>query len=195
MKIKIKMKRVGIGVCWGGFLWVVFGLLFTQCVVDNDRVIDRGKPRYSTTDPSELFFKNVRSLYYDKEEMANAKLEIFRIKTRLQDDTVSTLNLAIVLNWRFDEAYILLEPVNQLAGIKNITLVWAGEGFEKSEEFVIGDKDSQFALATAVYEQIVNKREIYWLKEGKKIPLLQSKQDREAFRVTMFDFYNLVEIL
>ena len=64
--------------------------------------------------------------------------------------------------------------------------MWAGEGFEKSEEFVIGDKDSQFALATAVYEQIVNKREIYWLKEGKKIPLLQSKQDREAFRVTMF---------
>ena len=174
---------------------ISFGLLLTQCVVDNEKIIDKHKPQYKTTDPSELFFKNVRALYYDKEEMTEAKLEVFRIKTWSSDDESLLLNLAIVLNWRFDEAYILVEPGEQLTGVKNFTLVWEDEGVDKSEEFILGNKDSQFTIATAVYEHILKKHKIYWLNQGKKIPLFQSEKNREAFRVTMFDFYNLVEIL
>ncbi|MCG8318915.1 MAG: hypothetical protein MI921_05400 [Cytophagales bacterium] len=174
---------------------MMFCLLFVQCVVDNEKIIDKDKPSYKTTDPSELFFKNVRALYYDREEMTESKLEVYRIKTRSRDTDVPQLNLAIVLNWRFDEAYILLEPGNQLADIKNITLVWEGEGFEGSEEFSVGNKDTQFTITAVIYEHILKEHKLYWLNQGQKIPLLRSKQDREAFRITMFDFYQLVEIL
>ena len=177
------------------FILVALGLLLQGCVVGNEKMIDKNKPRYKTTDPSELFFKNVRALYYDKEEMTNAKLEIFRIKTRPQDGRPQQLNLAIVLNWRFDEAYILIEPGDELAGLKNFTLVWEGEGGEGREEYVLGNKDSQFTIATAIYGHILKENDIYWLDQGTKTPLLPSKGARESFRVTMFDFYNLVEIL
>ena len=173
---------------------ILIFLLLTNCFVDNKKIIDKEEPQYKTTDPSELFFKNVRALYYDKEEMTDAKLEIFRIKTRSQSEG-HELNLAIVLNWRFDEAYILIEPGDKLAGIKEFTLVWEKESFKGEEEYILGNKDLQFTIATAIYEHILEERDLYWSNQGKKIPLLQSKKDREAFRVTMFDFYNLVELL
>ena len=187
MRIKIK--------CIFGVILIMIILVFTRCIVDNKKVIDKDTPQYKTTDPSELFFKNVRALYYDKEEMAASKLDVYRIKTRPTNTEIPHINLAIVLNWRFDEAYILIEPGGQLADIRNITLAWEGEGVEGSREISIGNKDTQFTIATEIYEHLLKEHTIYWLNQGEKISLFQGKQDREAFRVTMFDFYSLVELL
>ena len=178
-------------------LLIVNCLLLVRCTVDSKKIINPHKPQYKITDPSELFFKNVRALYYNREENQTAKLEVFRIKNGAESNDSTVLNLAIVLNWRFDEAYILIEPGKILDDVKSVTLLWEdeSEGAGESAEFTLGDKNSQFTLASIIYGHILKGHHLYYLKKGKKWPLLKSKKAREAFRITMFDFYNLVELL
>ncbi|MDN5212867.1 hypothetical protein QQ020_12450 [Fulvivirgaceae bacterium BMA12] len=179
-------------------MWLMVNcLLLVQCAVDNKKIIDPRKPQFDTTDPSELFFKNVRALYYDREENQAAKLEIFRIKSNATIADSTALNVAIILNWRLDQAYVLIEPGKLLAGEQAVTLVWEDEkeGAEGSVAFDLKDKNSQFTLASTIYGYILKGYDIYYLENGKKRPLLASKEAKEAFRITMFDFYNLVELL
>ncbi len=171
--------------------------MLVQCAVDNKKIIDPDQPQFDTTDPSELFFKNVRALYYDKEENQAGKLEIFRIKRNAASVDSTALNVVIVLNWRLDQAYVLIESDGLLAGERVVTLVWEDEqeGDRGSAAFDLNDKNSQFTLASTIYGYILKRYNLYYLENGKKRPLLASKEAREAFRITMFDFYNLVELL
>jgi hypothetical protein len=95
-------------------IYLLIFLISVSCNADKTKKIDAEKSKFSTSDASELFFKNVRQRYYDREEMAASKLNIYRIQERNQRVDYPHLQLAIVINWRYDEAYILLEP-NELS--------------------------------------------------------------------------------
>jgi len=68
-----------------------------------------GNPAFHTTAPSLLYFKNMRSSYYQMEEQPGSRIELYRLNRF--DDTQSRpiLYPIIANNWLQDEAYLFLE--------------------------------------------------------------------------------------
>lgn len=182
------MRRIPISLCLILFL--------LACNPDKHTKVDQTTISFKTNDASKLFFKNVRKPYYDLEEMEAAKLEVFRLKKRNQSQDHPVINLAIVNNWRYDEAYLLLEP-NEPLDLSNLELSWENETRGESGRIVFenGNKESIVKFADQVYDHIQQGSRLYTQLAGTKKELLNSQKDREAFRITMVDYYRLVQRL
>ena len=177
-------------------LLVLILAIFSACNPDKNTKVDQTSISFTTNDATKLFFKNVRQSYYDVEAMEAAKMEIYRIKKRSENQGRPIIQLAIVNNWRFDEAYLLLEP-NNLLNLPGLTVKWSNAESGKSGEiaFENGNKETIVRFADQLYDQIQQGSNFTTPVNGKDVPLLGVSEDREAFRVTMVDYYRLVQRL
>jgi len=167
------------------------------CDSSASKNVNEEEAQYTTSDASELFFKNVRSIYYDKTVMDEAKLDVYKIKERLQAVDYPLLNLSIVVNWRYDEAYVLTEPNDLLRQMDTIRIVWQDTTNNQSGqyEFVQGNKDAHFKFATQLYRSLSAEHQIYLLDDGEKVKFMNRRDAREPFRKTMVDYFRLVDLL
>ena len=166
--------------------------IISACNPVKDKKVDQTTIGFKTDESSKLFFKNVRRSYYDVEVMEEAKLEIYRLKKRVKETDEPVLNINIVNNWRYDEAYVLLEPNSAAGSLSDIKVIWENED-GKSGEISLGggNKKNQLDFAAKVYDQIQNGSQFYIMKDGVKKAFLIDSKSREAFRVTMFDYFRL----
>ena len=185
----------------GAMKMLVFSLLLTglsACNPDKNTRIDETKARFTTSDASELFFKNVRQIYYDQQEMADAKLNVFRLSDRSLAEDVPVINLAIAINWRYDEAYLLVEPNAYLQPLDSLQVTWQDLASQQQGTYAWtgGNKEVHFTFASQLYRSIQQGHQLYIASpEGQEEKLLDTYDDREAFRKTMFDYYRLVDLL
>ncbi|MFT7055159.1 MAG: hypothetical protein ACJAR3_000786 [Roseivirga sp.] len=177
-------------------LFVIIALAFFSCNPDKNTQIDQSTVTFKTSSSSKLYFKNIRQSYYDFEEMEVAKLEIFRLKKREQTEERPVINISIVNNWRYDEAYILLEP-NALIQQNSLKLRWTNNESMESDtiSFAQGNKSEILKFADLVYQQIQNKSSFEIESNSIWLPFMDETPEREAFRITMFDYYKLVQRL
>ncbi len=171
-------------------------LLFA-CNPDKSRKVAANQAKFTTSDASELFFKNVRQLYYDKNTLEAAKLDIYRSTDRDTNSTDTVLNLAIVINWRYDEAYLLVEPSEPLQALDTIKILWKDTADQQQGYYLYagGSKEDQFNFAATLYEGIQNGQQFFLDIQGNQTKLMADRKSREAFRKTMFDYFRLVDLL
>ena len=154
---------------------------------------------FSTSDASELFFNNVRQIFYDLEEQESTNLKIYRIKTRTKDEDHPAINLALVNNWRFDEAYLLIEPVGVLNKKNEIEIQWHSANSDKSGSYTFkirgSNKQDHVKFAGHIYESLRQKHQLHYQHRGESLPILHTEREREAFRVSIEDYYRLIGIL
>lgn len=171
-------------------------LVLSACNPDKNKEVDQTTISFTTNDASKLFFKNLRQPYYDKEEMAVAKLDVYRLKKRNTTNERPVINLAIVNNWRYDEAYLLLEP-NSFLHLDQLSVKWVKEntGEEGTVSFENGNKRSIVRFADQIYALLQQEAKLTVSVEDKSMDILEKAEDREAFRITMVDYYRLVQRL
>lgn len=172
----------------------LFFFLFACGQIEN-KALDPNEVSFKTNDASKLFFKNTRRTNYALEDLEEAKLEVYRWKEEL-DDTQPQLVLALVNNWRYDEAYLLIEP-NAFIDLNSLKLKWRSEDEQSSGEitFEPGNKVNHARFAGLVYQQLRNKSQMeIWLNE-KWQPFFTDANSKEAFEKTVYDFYRLTERL
>lgn len=128
--------------------------------------------------------------------MEAARLEVYRLKKRVRTTERPVINLAIVNNWRFDEAYLLLEP-NELLVLDQLSINWLSEttGERGKVSFENGNKNSIVRFADQVYALIQQDSKLTVTLGEKSMGILENAEDREAFRITMVDYYRLVQRL
>ncbi|MFY0591702.1 hypothetical protein [Roseivirga sp.] len=178
--------RILIAIC---FLSLLFG-----CNPDKKKQVDQSAITFKTDDASNLFFKNVRQFYYEVEEMEAAKLNIFRLKKRELSNDQPVINLAIVNNWRYDEAYLLLEPNGVVKENESLEVKWRNPNGESGEiQYANGNKTEQVAFADGIYAQIQQGSTFTIKVQEEWKPFLDLEKTREAFRITVFDYYKLVK--
>ncbi len=172
---------------------VVVSLLLSACQIDRDKTVDRSKFTFKTGDDTELFFKNMRQSYYELEENKEAGLNVFRLKKRIVDDSAAVLNLAIVVNYLQDEAYILLEPGKRLQQYDPLAVLWKDAVSNSSGEFRLDamNRESMLEFGSLLFEGIEAN---YSLTLPDGAPFLASQAERQAFRITMSDYYRLTRI-
>ena len=164
---------------------------------DKNKKVDPNTPTFSTSDQSEMFFKNVRQLFYDKIDMPAAKLEQYRIKERPDDSTSALIGLVLVNNWMADEAYILVEPNAALSDMDSLQIFWRDTLTQATGkyDFVFGRKENHYILANQLYHSIQEGHELEINKGGERLPFMPLQAHREPFRKTMVDFLRLVNVL
>lgn len=90
------------------FIVLVLGLSFL--FAPRPRPVDLSEINFATTSSSQLYFKNVRSYYYDISAREKAPFVIYRLKRRNRDTTDLYLQFMIVSIPLANEAYIYAEP-------------------------------------------------------------------------------------
>ena len=151
---------------------------------------------FKTTDASEIFFKNVRQSYYDKQEIKAAGMDIFRMSDRNIEADYPLIHLAIAYNWRNDQAFLMVEPndkiINQesftilgIDGVKNDTLVI---------EYSMGNMKDQVAFAHKLYQSITSDQNLLIQINDEDEVIFDKFEDREVLRKTMLDYYKLIEV-
>jgi hypothetical protein len=170
-------------------------LIISGCKIDTDKTIDRDKLSFKIGTDTQLFFKNVRQSYYDLEENQAAKFNVFRFSERNVNPEEAVLNLAIVINYLQDEAYLLIEPSKIIADeeiMLNAENPLADESITLRLEEV--NREGMLNFCTSVYELIVQGYDIKMMVEDQWQPILNTPQTREAFRITVSDYYRLTRV-
>jgi len=163
-------------------------VLLVSCHPDKSKKISLEELQTKTTDPSELYFKNVRQSDYFMEELPDAKMNIYRHKGFTDS---SFFSVKIAYNWQQDAAYTMF-AVNQ--DIEAFTLIIDYPSSSENIEYENGPVLEQIKLNTLIYNALLDNATFQIRVNDNLIPILTSKEEREAFRISMFDFYRLVEI-
>ncbi|MEQ9166835.1 MAG: hypothetical protein RLO12_11295 [Fulvivirga sp.] len=170
-------------------------LIITGCKIDDDKTIDRDKLTFKIGTDTQLFFKNVRQSYYDLEENKAAKFNVFRFSDRNVNQEAWVLNLAIVVNYLQDEAYLLVEP-SEAIGSENIELrtQHPNKGDVKEVGLNEMNREGMLNFCTDVYELLVQGYQ-FEIKAGEEWkPIFDTHQAKEAFRITVSDYYRLTRV-
>ncbi|MEM8569216.1 MAG: hypothetical protein AAGF85_22370, partial [Bacteroidota bacterium] len=163
---------------------LIFLLLLFGCNVNSGKKVTLENFEFKTGDDTELFFKNVRQSYYDLEENEAAKFNLFRLSDRVINDTLPILNLAIVINYLQDEAYLFLEPNKVLSQYDPLTIKWRNAEDGISGEFILESRNREGMLrfADKMYKGILAGYD-FTLSDQQE--LLSTQSEIDAFRITM----------
>ena len=161
-------------------------LFLGACTLDGGKKVPIEELDFSTTDDSEIFFKNIRQSSYDREEIE--QMNVYRLGSRLANP--KTLNIAIAWSWIGDMAYVLLEPVTPFESGAQI-------GFD-SLQFIIDLEEfntaaEQTEVSTMIYNSFIDRDPVLF-RQSDTVDwdtLFIDPKEREVFRVTMSDYFRL----
>ncbi|MFN7118632.1 MAG: hypothetical protein ACK4TA_17675 [Saprospiraceae bacterium] len=175
---------------------ILFLLLFS-CVCSCDPApssITQPQQQFRTTPPARLYFKNMRSYYYQQSTEAETKIDFYTLK-KFQDPEERPLLMPVIAdNWLEDEAYIFFKNDQtdlftdtlhlQLEDNNNMdTLVWTKFDYE-----------GQYLMIQQLFEALQKGHKINVYSQRKTwIPLFDNQSEYANFLRVVNDYYNLTE--
>lgn len=174
------------------FLAIICVFLLS-CKIDRDKTVDRSKYTFFIGDDAELFFRNVRQIYYDRSS-PDGKWQAYRYGKRYQGTERPSINPVIVINWLKDEVYLLIEENEPLTTEDFLQL-----RINSKKDTIIIDlkergRERMLEFGSQIYEAIQAKKSIYVLYKREYVPIFTDEPEQEAFRITMSDFYRLTRV-
>ncbi len=143
-----------------------------------------------------IYFKNVRQISYDLERLHDAKMEIFRLKKQKNREEKLLLNLLIIISRIKDEAYIFVEPSDDLAQESPLSIRWHREGGAAPGEFTFyaGNRLTHLQFVKTLYPLLEEEEMEFEVQvNGEWERILGSSEAREAFSTTAFDYFRLIQ--
>lgn len=175
---------------------LLFVLAIFACSVNTSKKVELDKLKFSYTDDAYIFFRNMRQTNYDLEVMEEGGWRIYRHEDRQKDSTDFYFNISLVVNWRANKVYPIVEMTKNIDK-ENFQVYW--EAIESSDKGVIameGEKRSDEMIFTAkLYNTMVDEVELFVDYKNKKLPLFADTDQKEAFRVSLYDFYRMTGLL
>jgi hypothetical protein len=165
--------------------------LLSGCKIDQDKKVNREKFQFKIRADANLFFRNVRQIYYDRES-PDGKWQAYRFNERDTSNRHPNVQAVIVIHWIKEEAYLLIEPNPILAEEESISVVVKNQ----PDTLLLRERGRERMLefGSKIYEAIQQKKDMTIFSNGKYMPLLRDEKEREAFRITMADYYRLTGI-
>lgn len=164
------------------------------CKIDRDKKVDRSKYTFTINDDAELFFRNVRQIYYDRSS-PDGTWQAYRFSDRYLGEARPMIYPVIVINWLKDEAYLLIDTNATLSNEDNLQVQIANKTDTTIIELKERGRERMLEFGTKVYEAIQSGNEMSVFFHGKYVPIFTDGNDRESFRIPMGDFYRLTRVL
>lgn len=176
-------------------LIVAWVFLLASCQIDKDKKINRDKFSFKTGDDTEIFFKNMRQSYYGIEENKQANFNLFRFKETPDIKDVPQVKPVIVINYLQDEAYIMLETNSFFKDYQPMHFQWQDSTQSTGDiSLEAYNREAILEFSTQLYESIIKNHQLSTEINGKQYKIFVDRKEREAFRVTLSDYYRLTRI-
>lgn len=177
---------------WRGLI-LLFLFMLNSCKIDQDRKADPARFQFSVGDDADLFFRNVRQIYYDRQS-PDGKWQAYRLKDRYTGNDRPLLTPVIVIQWLKDEAYLLIENNAPLDNEDFLSVIIQSP--EATDTVILNTRGRERMLefGSKIYEAIQQKKEMKIKLNGVYQPFLNLPEDRESFRIPMGDFYRLTGV-
>lgn len=145
-------------------------------------------------DASRLYFKNVRQPFYDLDGRRDVKMNVFRLGKRVISEEQPVLNVAIIINRIKDEAYLYVEPSTIFESEETIRIRWESEDGRSSGklEFRNGDRYDHYRFIEELYPLLLDNASFSTEIAGQWYPILINQKERDALRITSFDYFRLI---
>ena len=150
-----------------------------------------------TNDASEIFFKNVRQSDYDKQEIAAAGMDVFRMSDRNLEANYPLIHLAIAYNWRNDQAFLMVEPNEKIHTPEQFEL-WQVNSSRQDTTAIIyamGNMKDQVTFAHRLFQAVNAEDELFFYDGKVPVPIFDKYEDREVLRKTILDYYKLIDLI
>ncbi len=97
------------------------------------------------------------------------------------------------MDWLKDKAYIFIEPQGKLATIDTIKVRYQSTEGQVSCEWSAGPKEVHLDFVQKIYPALKSDYPLEILLESEWRPFLTEEKQREALRLTFFDYFRLTE--
>lgn len=175
---------------WFFVLWFILMIAFATLTFPEHKPLKKiAEVSFHVQENEELYFKNIRSYYYETEEREDAQFYLYRLKSRRKDSLQPTLNLTIVNNWRMDQAYILIEP--NFDSQQDLQLTFQIDNRLDTLQGDLLNTPKHYELAMRIYETITQEGSVQTLEENPK-NLFVKEEDRQAAIRVLKDYFKLV---
>ncbi|MEO1517791.1 MAG: hypothetical protein AAFV95_22410 [Bacteroidota bacterium] len=154
----------------------------------------QGEKIFRTTDPSRLYFRNIRSTHYYHERDVATDMDIYRLRRYSRTSKRPIVMPVIVNNWLQDEAYMLVEP-NGYKGLADPLHIQV-EKDTSIQPLVLSNptKKGQYEFAAQLYSLLKDKESLeVKTEEGDFISIFNNMDDKNNFLTVMKDYYRLTE--
>lgn len=180
------------------YLMLLIFFLETSCQHPQPPKEFTGNELFHTTDPSRLYFNNIRSTYYYKQRQPNTRIDIYKFRKLKQTRKEPLIQPKIVNNWMQDEAYIFLETNDYIGGFSDtLTVKWQSNRDTTNGYYylTLANKENQYQFARNLYESLKEKHymEVKTKKNG-FVPIFEDYAEQNNFRTTLNDYYRLTEL-
>lgn len=172
----------------------IYCLLLLTCQQNTAPKPFEGERQFRATDPSRLFFKNIKSVAYYRSRRPNSKIDIYQFRKFSRTDKRPIIYPMILDNWLDNEAYIFLEKNAFSKFASPLTIKAESETDSIIFEIAIFNKKNQYAFAEKIFDAMNDRKTLtVKTKEGSFIPIFENYQDKSNFMITMKDYFRLIE--
>ncbi|SMG20171.1 hypothetical protein SAMN05661096_01082 [Marivirga sericea] len=175
---------------------LLFLIINVACSVNTSEKVELEKLRFNYSDDAYIFFRNMRQTNYDLEVMEEGGWRIYRHEDRQTDTTDFYFTISLVVNWRVNRVYPIIEMPKTIAK-DEFTVLWeAIESEDQGKIALSGQKrKDEMRFSTELYNRLTDEVALYVNTKNGKLPLFRTTAHKEAFRVTMYDFYRMTGLL
>ena len=159
------------------FLFALFG--------PQGKKINLKEIEFNTTNSSELYFKNIRSYFYEKEDKPDAKFILYRINSREKDSSKLKLQFLLVHNWLLNECYLISEPQNS-----NLQVEWKYKDEFGTIELQGENNRAHFIFGAECFEQLDRGAQLWLIHSGKRISF--TEEEKSSLKTSLKDYFKLV---
>lgn len=153
-----------------------------------------GDRQFQTTDPSRLYFKNIRSINYYQTRKPNTKIDIYQHRKFSRTDKRPILYPMILDNWLTGEAYLFIEKNAYPKFAEPLLIQAQKDTVINTFKIEVFNKKNQYRFAEQLYNALNDGQELtVKTKTGAFVPIFQNYQDKSNFRMTISDYFRLIE--
>lgn len=166
------------------------------CAPDVDRA-DFDAVRLQTTASSQLYFKNVRSVFYAQRDHAPSGATLYRLKDR-PSDTAPDLDAVIANDVLRDRAFVELQPNAAWSALAAVSLSWRDpDGSARGSFKWQTDHPARTFRTAGQLLRNLEKDHALWAvdAEGHETAVLTDDAARRRLRRALRDFFELVDVL
>tara|TARA_R100000027_G_scaffold66767_1_gene63404 strand:+ start:254 stop:760 length:507 start_codon:yes stop_codon:yes gene_type:complete len=166
------------------------------CSVNTSKKVELEKLRFSYTDDAYIFFRNMRQTHYDLEVMEEGGWRIYRHEDRQQDTSGFYFNVSLVVNWKLNRVYPIIEMTEQLKK-EGLVVEWRALESEESGKITLEGmkRRDEMLFVSKIYNKMTEEVEFFISIENQKTPLFPNTDAKEAFRISLYDFYRMTGLL
>lgn len=175
---------------------LLFCLLFLIFSCDRKNLDEQFSPHIMElyqAEYSSSYFNRYRKAKYHHDVKSLPGKKLLRLRSRNTGDSIPVLNIALILpSNAYQNPNVKLEPNALFPNPDEFEIIWE-DTLGKEGLIYFNAEDPRFNLdvASQIYDQIVRESKFYLKTETEKRPILSDSISREAFHISMIDFYGL----